>query len=162
MRRTPEASWQEPIASTGKRHSFAYRKLELEDGTEVRALATRYSYAEGRYIRRDGPRGGRRLHTFPRTAYYLDGRFYRIRRAPKDEQLKEWHAWLEPLAGTIVDAYPLQSEAEGIPAVSIRLDCGYPVSVSGELPWSKDSGIAFSEGIAPWLHLDRKPRLRAA
>lgn len=155
----PTICWQEP-ADEGKRQSFRFRKIIDADGTEVRALTTRYSYAEGRFVRNDGPRGGKRVHTFPRQAYYLDGRFYRISRAPLDSEGREWTAFLAPISGTIVDVYPLQSAQEGIPDVAIVCRDGFPMSVSGALPWSSDSGIPFAEGIAPWLKLDRKPRKR--
>lgn len=155
----PTIHWQEPAAE-GKRQSFRFRKILDADGTEVRALTTRYSFAEGTFIRNDGPRGGKRIHTFPRNAYYLDGRFCRIRRAPLDAEGREWSAFLEPISGTITDVYPIQSSQEGIPDVSIVCRDGYPICTAGALPWSADSGIPFVEGIAPWLKLDRKPRKR--
>ena len=157
----PTIDWQEPAAE-GKRQSFRVRKILGPDGTEVRALTTRYSFAEGRFVRNDGPHGGKRVHTFPRQAYYCDGRFWRISRTPLDSEGREWKAFLAPISGTIVDVYPIQSAQEGIPAVDIKCRDGFPVEVAGALPWSSDSGIPFAEGIAPWLKLDRKPRKRTA
>lgn len=157
MGRMPEAAWVEPMHRDGNRQSFRYRKMQTLDGVEVRALATRYSYAEGRFIRNDGPHGGKRLHTFPRQAYYLDGRFFRISRAPREDG--SWAVWLAPLTGNLIDVYPCQSEDEGIPCVSISVRDGYPVSMSGDMSWSADFGH-FADGIAPWLKLDRKPRKR--
>ena len=82
-------------AATGGRKYFRYRKVTFEDGTQGRALETRYTWASARRPC-EGPRGGRAYQTFYRTAYWAEGRFWRMANVPTPEG---WENRLVPIDG---------------------------------------------------------------
>lgn len=147
----------EPAAMGGKKY-FRYRKVTFQDGTQGRALETRYTWASARRPC-EGPRGGRAYQVFYRIAYWAEGRFWRMANVPTETG---WENRLLPIDGPVWDAYPLQSAAEGVPAVRVSCEGGRPVSVSGDVTWYEGCGATFEAAMSGWLGLDRQPRARRA
>lgn len=145
-------------AAAGRKKYFRYRKVVFEDGTQGRAMETRYTWASAKRPC-EGPRGGRCYQTFYRTAYWAGGRFWRMANVPTESG---WENRLAPIDGPVWDTYPLQSAAEGVPVVRVSCEGGRPVGVTGDLAWHEGCGAAFGDAMAPWLGLDRKPRARRA
>ena len=136
------------------RYYARFRELPGPDTEPIRALTTRYTC--GSFKRPcTGPRGGRAYKEQFRSIYYHAGRFYRDRKM----QMKpdEWAHVLAPYTGLIWDRFRQQSEEQGIPVCSIRLEDGYPVSIRMD---GIDTAVHAEEWslIEAVLGLDKKPR----
>ena len=125
--------YTEPRSKATGRPVFSqrHRTMQTEDGHEVRATITRYSWGWG-YRPTSGPRGGRWYQRFPRQVYYADGRFWKTRTRALDQAGTEFDTVLVPVTGTVTDAHPAHSKARGIPVVTITCDHGYPLHVDTE------------------------------
>lgn len=151
-----EMPFVEPAAQ-GRKKYFRFRKVIFEDGTSGHALETRYTYQQARHPV-CGPRGGRAYQLFYRQAYYADGVFYRM--ANRRDDGGAWRNVLVPIDGPLWDAYPIQTERESLPSISIQCSDGRPVATSGAIAWYDGCGASFADAVAPWLGLTRAMRRR--
>lgn len=136
------------------RYYARFRELPGTDSASIRALTTRYTY--GTFKRPcTGPRGGKAYKEQFRSVYYHAGRFYRDRKVQTSPD--EWEHVFAPYTGLIWDRFKAQSEEQGIPVCSIRLEDGYPVSI-------RMDGVDTVVHVEEWslieavLGLDKKPR----
>lgn len=124
-----------------------------ELGEEVSALITRYRY------------GARRRK--PHYVYWWGGTFYRARNCAvelgPDDRPARWEWALEPIAeASAWDAYAAQTEAEGLPRVTLAIRDGRARAMGSEgTPYAGAVLLDGTEGagyVADLLGLDRPER----
>lgn len=135
-----------------KKYYYRFRRGDF--GAFDRALTTRYAYTLGRRPVA-GKRGGTAFQEFPRFAYYVGGRFYRHVNTSSDGET--WADGYAPITGTLFDAHPKQTAAEGLPAYRFQVIDGYPVHV-----WVDGESFDVTPEVWSFIEsdtkLDKKPR----
>ena len=112
-----------------KGYSRKHRTYEMQDGGQITALVTRYTY-QMFYKPAQGPRGGRAKKQCARSLYYSQGVFYRACNVQREDGT--YYNSLKVFEGVMWDCHQRTSVRQGVPAVTIECVEGIPVSVKDE------------------------------